>query len=338
MAQNALLPRRKPLFLQPMRGPQVGFPGSGQLGTRNRADYPGPGPFKAKPRNAAKPGNSHGYDRAGCRLRPIKFAQGFYEAVWAGQSFEKAFKFGCSAIDTANIPEEHIPIILKSHRLGGARLGYTEETQRIENFVLKFLNSSRQERAALTTQGAAILQKMGESQEEAPRRVISSVTVTSIRTVCKIYKEAQVVIRSGLQANNQAVYLKPAGDSFLLDWEATVGYWSIPVKTFKALGTNSPICVRVAAELSDYFNYGYEDRIYVSLELKHISGERIHGYIHRGHADFHRLVSVLYDGSGHRITLEIFPGKDETSCVDITRFVSDSWVVPEDGSAGGREK
>lgn len=37
-------------------------------------------------------------------LAALKFSQGFYEAIWAGQSYEMAFKFGCSALDTANIP------------------------------------------------------------------------------------------------------------------------------------------------------------------------------------------------------------------------------------------
>ena len=59
----------------------------------------------------------------------LKFAQGFYEAVWAGEAFERAFKFGCSAIDTAGIAEDHVPVLLKSPRLGGIRLSYSEETQ-----------------------------------------------------------------------------------------------------------------------------------------------------------------------------------------------------------------
>jgi hypothetical protein len=115
----------------------------------------------------------------------LKFTQGFYEAIWAGQSFEKSFKFGCSAIDTANISQEHIPVILKSPRLGGMRLEYAEDTQQIENFILRFLNSSASERASLSIQGDAIIPKISASQEHQPRTVWSSVSVLSLRTVCK---------------------------------------------------------------------------------------------------------------------------------------------------------
>jgi hypothetical protein len=44
----------------------------------------------------------------------IKFAVGFYDALGAGRDFEKAFKFGCSAIDLKGISEHLTPIFKKS--------------------------------------------------------------------------------------------------------------------------------------------------------------------------------------------------------------------------------
>jgi hypothetical protein len=44
----------------------------------------------------------------------IKFAVGFYDALGAGRDFEKAFKFGCSAIDLKGIPEHLTPIFKKN--------------------------------------------------------------------------------------------------------------------------------------------------------------------------------------------------------------------------------
>jgi retron-type reverse transcriptase len=41
----------------------------------------------------------------------IKFTTGFYDALGAGKSIELAFKFGCNAIHTDNIPEHLIPKI-----------------------------------------------------------------------------------------------------------------------------------------------------------------------------------------------------------------------------------
>lgn len=264
----------------------------------------------------------------------IKFAQGFYEAVWAGQSFEKAFKFGCSAIDTANIPEEHVPVILKSPRLGGLQLNYTEDTQRIENFILRFLNSDLAERTNLTVQGKPLQPEVAEVDQDGPRRIWSSVSVLSVATVSKAYKEVRTVIRSGLEAHKHTFYLKPNGDSFFLDWEATMGKWPIPFKTFLALSVNRPIRVRVLAELSDYFNYGYDQGTYVSLRLRHLDNGSIHGFVHRHHEDCQALVNHLYDGKAHRIILEIFPSRGTTSCADVRKFVSDSWIMPEPEPAG----
>jgi hypothetical protein len=111
-----------------------------------------------------------------------------------------------------------------------------------------------------------------------------------------------------------------------------MGYWPIPFNTFKALGSSRPITVRVEASLSDYFNFGYEKYEYISIELKHISGDIIHGYIRHSHKDCQSLVGHLYDGTAHRITLEIFPAKAQTSCVLVTKVMSNSWVLlaPED--------
>jgi hypothetical protein len=260
-------------------------------------------------------------------LAALKFSQGFYEAIWAGQSFEKAFKFGCSAIDTASIPQEHIPVILKSPRLGGMRLEYAEDTQKIENLILRFLNSSASERAGLSTQGEAVLPKIVESLKDGLGVVWTSVSVLSLKTVCNIYKEVRTVIRSGLDAFNYTFYLRPNGESFLIDWEATTGYWPIPFNTFKALGSDKPITVRVEASLSDYFNFGYEKNQFVSMQLEHIHDGLIHGYIRYGFKDFHTLVGLLSDGRVHRLSLEIVPARGETSCVLVTKYVSDSWVI-----------
>jgi hypothetical protein len=43
----------------------------------------------------------------------IKFAVGFYDSVGAGGDVETAFKFGQSAIDLANLPEDQTPVLKK---------------------------------------------------------------------------------------------------------------------------------------------------------------------------------------------------------------------------------
>ncbi|MBP0018802.1 MAG: AAA-like domain-containing protein [Cyanobacteria bacterium SBLK] len=52
-----------------------------------------------------------------------KFAIGFYDTLFAGESIENAFGLGCNAIEMENIPEQHIPVlktkIEKSDRAAG---------------------------------------------------------------------------------------------------------------------------------------------------------------------------------------------------------------------------
>ena len=45
----------------------------------------------------------------------IKFAVGFYDALAAGKDYEKAFKFGCNAIDLKGIPEYLTPVLKKKY-------------------------------------------------------------------------------------------------------------------------------------------------------------------------------------------------------------------------------
>jgi TIR domain/CHAT domain len=51
----------------------------------------------------------------------IKFAVGFYDALGAGRDFERAFKFGCSAIDLKGIPG-HLTPVLKTRSTPGPSL------------------------------------------------------------------------------------------------------------------------------------------------------------------------------------------------------------------------
>ena len=44
----------------------------------------------------------------------IKFAVGFYDALFAGRDFEMAFKFGCNAVDLKGVPEHLTPILKKN--------------------------------------------------------------------------------------------------------------------------------------------------------------------------------------------------------------------------------
>ena len=258
----------------------------------------------------------------------LKFASGFYEAIWAGQSYDRAFQFGCSAIDTANLPEDHIPIFMTSPRLGGDRLQYSEDTQKIENFLLKFLNSNKDDKAAMTTSGARTLELFGTMpSKEDGLRTYSAVTVKSVTKLKNENVDVFCIARSKLKHDKHHFYITESSGKLLVDWEASYGYWPIPFKTFLALGSQKPISVRVIASLDSYFNYGFNKNYYTSVRLKHLSGDSIHGFIHFSSTEKSRLIKDLYDGGEHRIVVEIMPG-ESNSCVNILRYVSDSWILP----------
>lgn len=62
----------------------------------------------------------------------IEFATGFYDALGAGESVERSFRFGCNAISLAGLPGEHIPEIIEKQQrtfkadAGSAALAVTD--------------------------------------------------------------------------------------------------------------------------------------------------------------------------------------------------------------------
>lgn len=266
----------------------------------------------------------------------LKFAQGFYEAVWAGESFERAFKFGCSAIDTAGMAENEVPVLLRSPRLGGIRLSYSEETQAVENFLLRYLNVDFQDRAQLTTEGSRLSEVFKEWYKREVPRVWSSVSVVRLDRVKPEYWEADVLARSGSVKFAHTYYLKVVAGGLLLDWKASTGYWPVPLRTLKALGSAVPVTVRVIAELDDYFNYGFEPGTHYSVLLRDLARDHLHGFMPADCEDCSKLLAVLRDGREHRIMVAILPKEPGTQVSLITRFISESWIDPSD-SANSRD-
>ena len=262
----------------------------------------------------------------------LKFAQGFYEAVWAGEAFERAFKFGCSAIDTAGIAEDHVPVLLKSPRLGGIRLSYSEETQAVENFLLRYLNADFEDRAELTTEGSQLSVVIRERYKGMVRSVWSSATVVRLDRRRPDYLEADVRVRSGSDKLVHTYYLKAVAGGFLLDWKASNGYWPIPFKALMALGSRIPVTVRVTAELDTYFNFDYDPGKYYSLRLENLERDSLHGFIPMDHEDCSKLLALLRDGRKHRIMVAILPNAPGTGVSLITRYVSESWIDPSESA------
>lgn len=262
----------------------------------------------------------------------LKFAEGFYQAVWAGQSFERAFKFGCSAIDTAGLPDEQIPILLRSPRLGGQSLAYDERVQQIENFLLRYVNSSPQERVALTVEGTSIADLLREHYKRIRIGKWSAVTVVGSEEVDEGVIEVDALIQGDAGVVEHTYYLERSEHGLLLFWKAAVGYWKTPARTLLALGTTEVITARVIASLNDYYNYGYEPEDYVSVQMHDPEGESISGFLARNNPQFRDIVTLLHDGQAHRVTLLLRLGRPGMGIAELIGLVSATWVVRSEGS------
>jgi hypothetical protein len=262
-------------------------------------------------------------------LAALKFAQGFYEGVWAGVSYEKAFKLGCSSIDTSHLPEEHIPVFLQSPRLGGQTLAYSEDTQKLENFFSKFFSSPHEDRRLMSLPSAMQTYERDSDEVDYTRQKGISVTVQSTKTVAKVYKEVRLLLRHGLDTQQMTAHVKPHEGNYLLDRAATVGYWPIPYTTYKSLGVGQPITVRVTAQLGSYYLYGFDRDHHIAVELYTIDRDNLTGYVPKAARYAGELVGILFDGKKHRISVKIFPGKGSNSTCHILELVSDSWVIAD---------
>lgn len=258
----------------------------------------------------------------------LKFAQGFYEAVWAGQSFERAFKFGCSAIDTANLPDEQAPVILRSPRLGGLRLAYNEETQEIENFLLRYLNSSVEERTALTVEGSAILGVMRRHYAETISSRFEFVRVLATRDLDAENRVVTALVGDQWGSIQWTYYLRIKGESDLaLHWRATIGHCEVPLLVLRALGSERPATIRAIASINDYFNYGYEPEQYISIKLAGVDDAGLAAFMSRQHAQCQQMIDLLSDGREHRIVLRVFMNYPGRNAAEVTDLLSDSWLI-----------
>jgi hypothetical protein len=256
----------------------------------------------------------------------LKFAQGFYEAIWAGRPIAKAFKFGCSAIDTAGLPDEQVPILLTSPRLGSLALPYGERVQELENFILRYVNSPIEARTELTVEGPSIASLMHEYYAGSIFEQCSAATVVKMDCLSDDVVGVTTQLRYGTGSFEHVYYVKFTTCGLRMNWKATVGYCEVPLRTLLALSSHKPVVVRVRASLDDYFNWGLSPENFVSVQLRDLEKEHVAGFISRHHSQIGELLEFLRDGREHLVTLEIQPGYPGQSIAEITKFLSRTWV------------
>lgn len=257
-----------------------------------------------------------------------KFAVAFYDAIFAGTSFRVAFDLACTAIDLHGLPEAEVPIFLVSPQLGGTELVYTEDIPEIENIILAYLNTPYGERYRFTTKGEKLVEAMKQYYGDSMPVTTREVVVVSKQQVDEQYWRVRV--RSeGIGEDD--FFLRIRGRSVMIEWEATVGLWSTPVKTYLAFG-GTGVVARVVAELDNYYNCWFRDRreMFQSLKLSGPGLGFFHGYVERGTEACHEIIDILKDGRSHEITLVIASVDEYTDHALVQAVLSRTWILPDE--------
>jgi hypothetical protein len=261
-----------------------------------------------------------------------KFAIAFYDAIFAGTDFRVGFDLACTTIDLHNLPEAKVPVFLTAPHLGGAALVYSENVPEIETVLHAYLNTPHADRHRFTTKGDSSADTMRQFYGDAMLAQVSRVTIISKRRVDSRHWKVQARVEVAGQHLVHNYYIRVVGRSVLVDWEASVGYWSTPVKTYLALGATEPITARVKAEL-DAFYHGYfrdKERQYQSISMKTSDNDRLYGYVQRTGPVYEQLIEILRDGNPHDVTLSISNINEDRERPLIKALLSRSWVYPED--------
>lgn len=264
-----------------------------------------------------------------------KFAVAFYDAVFAQTTFRQAFDLACTAIDLSKLPDHDVPVFHTGPALGSATLPYTALIPQIEDLLLAYINAPYEARHAMTTKGNAIRETMARFYGEQLHTIADKVTVISTRQIDDEHWRVRSLVHVKGEKAPGDHYIRVTGRTIQIEWAASVGYWSMPPKTYLALGTSEPIVARVRASLgTSYFGvFSDKGRQYQAIDLSTRDGRGLYGYVRRHAAEGKELLELLSDGNKHEVTLSISNVCDETDHPVIHAVLSDSWLYDENESA-----
>lgn len=265
----------------------------------------------------------------------IRFAVAFYDAVFAGVDFRKAFDLGCTTIDLHNLPDTDVPAFLTSPQLGGITLDYTEVIPEIEDLLHAYLNTPYAERHRFTTKGEQLVDAMKQYYGDRMLLPVGAVQFLTKRIIDDHHWKVLARLEGTSGKGSYDYYIQIKDRSVRIDWEATVGYWSMPVKTYLAFGTASDIVARVSAELGNVYlgPFHGEERTFQHVRLTTIDKASLYGYIHCDNPSHKELMDILGDGNSHDITLGINGARGAAEYPNIMKLLSRSWILPEGPTA-----
>lgn len=264
-----------------------------------------------------------------------KFAVAFYDAIFADTSYRIAFNLGCSALDLNRLPSADAPIFMPAPHLAAPTLSYTSCVPEVESLLYRYFNTPFEQRAPLTTTGESLAPTLKRHYGEQWRRDIESVTVLDMTLISEDQWRVAAELRAGSIVQQNTCYVQIKQKSVLLEWEATVGLWSMPPKVFLATGSTEAVVARVTAEIDNYYTHELEEAVDLvqAVRLQTIDLKSLYGYVEIASEVGKRIIEILEDGNKHSLTLEIQSGFEDKSSVIVTKLLSESWIYKPSSKA-----
>ncbi len=256
------------------------------------------------------------------------FSVSFYDAVFAGTDFRTAFDLGCTTLDLNSFPDKDVPVFLTSPHLERTTLTYTAHVPEVERVLLAYLNTPFSDRWSHTTTGEPLLPTLRQHYGERMLEPVSRVRVRSMDRIEGESWRVAVDIRASRRTAASVFYFDIHERTVLLEWEASVGLWSVPPKSYLSLGSNEEVVARVTAELSpDYYGRFRENQTsWISLRLVSNDGDSLHGYVRRHAPLAEEMLPILSDGREHRLTLGLKNRTGDPSDSVVSSLLSRSWI------------
>lgn len=261
-----------------------------------------------------------------------KFAVAFYDAVFAGTDYRTAFDLGCTTLDLNSLPDSDVPVFMTGSHLDTSILSYISYVPEVERALYTYFNTHFRDRAPLTTGGARLEKTIQKHYGEQVRRNVDKVQVLGMDQLTDDQWRVLVEVSAENDRRQCIFYVHIHDRRVLVEWEASVGYWSVPVTTYLALGSDKPVIARVKAQLGNYYNYHFADQqqLFQCVDLVTETKVILHGYVRRDSDVYRDLKSILEDGNRHSITLEIMNATDHTDMPLIQKVLSPTWLFYAD--------
>lgn len=208
--------------------------------------------------------------------------------------------------------------------------GIARDKREIETLVTSYYLAPVEEREGFIAPAADLESHWSQYyKERTPLARATAVTVDDVRTLTDNVRRAYVTVERGTAKKSNECYVKNVKGKWLVDWEATVGFNSTSLRTFKANAETGEATVRVYVQISDYYNFQYrnKDKSHFSFDLTDTNGETLNGYVAKDSPTGEQLFEITKDGAAHELSIVIKRTGREGSVAEIIRLVSPTWVM-----------